>query len=81
MVKVKKEEVFSGIIRRNTPKTICCKCPYCGAIFLFHKDKIPFICTEGPCPNCNTEYNWNYHTISPIKYKFMRFWRMLDGEA
>ena len=78
---VKKEEAFSGIIRRDEPKIIPCHCPSCGAIFLLHKDIIPTAYMQGPCPNCNAEYQWESHTISPMKYKFMRYWRMRDGEA
>jgi len=80
-MKVKREEAFSGIIRRDEPKLMPCKCPHCGAIFLLHTDVITNIYRTGPCPNCNEEYSWNTHKISPIKYKFMRYWRLRDGEA
>ena len=80
-IKVKKEEAVSGIIRRNERKLIPCQCPSCDAIFILHTDVIPIDYMEGPCPNCNNEYSWKLHMISPIKYKFMRYWRMLDGEA
>jgi len=80
-MKVKREEAFSGIIRPNKPKVIPCECPYCNAIFLLHIDVIPSTNRTGPCPNCNREYSWDLYRISPIKYKFMRYWRMRDGEA
>ena len=80
-MKVKREEAFSGIIRQNEPKVIPCKCPSCNAIFLLHTDIINNANRTGPCPNCNEEWPWNDYRISPIKYKFMRYWRMRDGEA
>ena len=79
--KVKREEAFSGIIRRDEPKVIPCQCPHCGAIFLLHTDALPEPYRYGPCPNCGSEYSWNFHMISPIEYKFKRYWRMRDGEA
>lgn len=80
-IKVKKEEAVSGVIRSNKRKVIPCRCPACDTIFLLHKDVLPANCIEGPCPNCNTTHMWNLHTISPMKYKFIRYWRMLNGEA
>ena len=80
-MKVKREKAFSGIIHRNEPKVIPCMCPSCGAIFLLHTDIIPKTDRFGPCPNCDTIYSWNAFKISPIKYKFIRYWRMRDGEA
>lgn len=80
-MKVKRKEAFSGIIRRDEPKVIPCQCPDCNAIFLLHTDIINNASRTCPCPNCNAEWSWNYHRISPIKYKFMRYWRMRDGEA
>lgn len=76
---VKREEAFSGVIRRDQhdePKVLPCKCPHCEAIFLLHTDIITDEYRMGPCPNCDTEYSWNAHIISSIKYKFLRYWRM-----
>ena len=78
---VKKEEAFTGIIKQDTPKLIPCQCPNCNAIFLLHTDVIPLSESYGPCPNCNKEHTWAGYKISKIKYKFLRYWRMRDGEA
>ena len=72
------EPVFTGIIHKDKPKVTPCQCPHCGAIFLYHGD---IISAFTPCPNCNMPFQWVLWTISPMKYKFLRYWRMRDGEA
>lgn len=72
------EEEMTGIIRKDKKKITPCRCPHCDAIFLYHGDISPDLV---PCPNCNVSYLWKFWTISPIKYKFLRYWRMRDGKA
>lgn len=73
-----KKPMLTGIIHKDKKKVTPCRCPHCDAIFLYHGDISPdFV----PCPNCNVSYLWKFWTISPIKYKFLRYWRMRDGEA
>lgn len=77
MIRVKKEEAFSGIIQtRDKQRTLIpCHCPSCGAIFVLHTDVLSLSNAEGPCPSCNYLHNWRNFQISPMKYKFMRAWR------
>jgi predicted Zn finger-like uncharacterized protein len=77
MIKVKKDEAFTGVIpmRHKVPKLYPAKCPDCGAIFLLHTDTFGIEDPEGPCPNCNHCYPWINCKISTIKYKFIRAWR------
>ena len=75
MIKVKKDEAFSGVIPTRKPVIVPYECPNCGAIFLMHRDIITIPNPEGPCPNCDKEYYWNNFRISPFKYKMKRWWR------
>ena len=77
------EEEIIGLIRRDEPKLIPCQCNNCGAIFLMKNELFKSLdeYDYSPCPNCKAMRRWKYHTISPLKYKFLRYWRMRDGEA
>lgn len=77
-----KNEVFGVLYSEQDEdpniRIIPCK-HHCGTMFLYKYDQwnsILPLCTV-VCPGCGKTIYVNDNRISPIKYKFARFWRGL----